>query len=137
MPKQSYAQSLSSVDSNAYFNKLSSISLSECPFDIKAFVDDPKKWPEVGYGDIYAYFVDSTSFYTRAHMKAFKSLEAYNYFVSGWVRDVLFYKAVDNVNLLRATVNPSQRSSDKPHQAWVATQDDGTVITAHCTCMAG
>ena len=31
------------------------------------------------------YLVFSTSYYTSANMKAFKSLEAYKYFVAGWV----------------------------------------------------
>ena len=34
--------------------------------------------------------------------------------------------------LLKAKVNP-----DKPHEAWVNTQNDGTVVNGHCTCMAG
>jgi hypothetical protein len=34
-------------------------------------------------------------------------------------------------------VNPSQRSPDEAHTAWVATKKDGEILTAHCSCMAG
>ena len=34
-------------------------------------------------------------------------------------------------------VTHSQRLSDSPLNVWVAVQEDGQVLTAHCTCMAG
>ena len=35
-------------------------------------------------------------------------------------------------------VNPSQRAMQKPNEAWVIiNRTNGTVETAHCTCMAG
>ena len=43
-------------------------------------------WPTVMYGDIYNFLLAQTSFYSAQQMKAFKSLEAYNFFfISGWV----------------------------------------------------
>lgn len=59
---------------------------------------------------------------------------------SGWVRTVFYHDlGIDNSScLLKAKVNPSQRSSDKPHEPWVAvTKKEGRIITGHCTCMAG
>ena len=39
---------------------------------------------------------------------------------------------------MKAKVKPSQRLTSEPHQAWVAiVKSTGTVITGHCTCMAG
>lgn len=38
--------------------------------------------------DIVSYLVLQTSFLTAKQFKAYKSLESYNQFVSGWVKDV-------------------------------------------------
>ena len=71
------------------------------------------------------------------HLKAYKSLQAYNYFFKGYVRTVLFYLWGD-FGVLKAKVNPSQRSADNCQEAWVAlSMSDGSVKTAHWTCMAG
>ena len=71
-------------------------------------------------------------------MNNFKSLDAYNYFVSGWVQTV-YHMATDSSNnvLLKADVRPSQRLNDPPHQPWVTCRKDGGIIAAHCNCLAG
>ena len=45
--------------------------------------------PDLQYPDIYNYFINTPSCITGEGLKAYKSLEAYKYFVSGWVRDLL------------------------------------------------
>lgn len=71
-------------------------------------------------------------------MKAYKSLEAYNYFQSGWVHTIMSYKPPNSAYMiLRGDVIPSQRLNDEPHHPWVALAMDGTVAVAHCDCMAG
>ena len=68
--------------------------------------------------------------HTQHQLMQWKSLDAYNYFVSGHVREVNRGSSV-------ALVNPSQRAPHNAHHAWVAVKDDGQIITAYCTCMAG
>ena len=48
--------------------------------------------PLVEASDIVAYLVLQTSFLTTKQFKAHKSLESYNYFVSGWDKDVKAWK---------------------------------------------
>ena len=48
----------------------------------------PANLPNVEASDIVAYLVLQTSFLTTKQFKAHKSLEAYNQFVNGWVKDV-------------------------------------------------
>ncbi len=44
--------------------------------------------PPVEASDIVSYLVLQTSFLTTRQYKAYKSLESYNQFVNGWVKDV-------------------------------------------------
>ena len=52
------------------------------PYDIpdELWLDDPSKWPEIQFGDIYTYLMDTPGIFTKENLQAYKSLEAYNYF---------------------------------------------------------
>ena len=39
--------------------------------------------------------------------------------------------------MLKAFINPSQKSPTKANQAWVMVKPDGTMVTVHCSCTAG
>ena len=41
--------------------------------------------PNIEYPDLFNYLVCTTSVFTGKQLKAYKSLEAYKYFVAGWV----------------------------------------------------
>ena len=59
---------------------------------------------------------------------------------SGWVHTVYFKEVESNedVCLLMAKVMPSQRLNSDLNTAWTAVErSTGTIITGHCTCMAG
>ena len=137
-----YSKSLDPAAIARYVVKLQLLGLAEAddpfaPWNGIKFVDNMKLWPRVEYPHIFCYFMDRPGVYTRAQLMQWKSLDAYNYFQSGHVCAVEIWP-VDNTNcILRAFVNPSQRSSDKAHHSWVAVKSDGQIITAHCTCMAG
>ncbi len=71
---------------------------------------------------------------------SWKQLEAFNYFQSGYVRTV-FSRLLDHSGarycLLKAKVNPSQKSPDSAREAWVLAKAEGDILSSHCTCMAG
>ena len=46
-----------------------------------AWSDDITKWSDVKFGDIYNYLIDSKGHYMKESLKAYKSLEAYNYYI--------------------------------------------------------
>lgn len=61
-------------------------------------------------------------------------------FCSGWVHTVFYHNLGEDHQacLMKAKVNPSQKLSEKPHAPWVAVEKkDGSILCAHCTCMAG
>jgi len=49
-----------------------------------------EKFPSISLIDINHFLTIRTSFYSQDEIKAYKSLEAYNTFISGWVRHVKF-----------------------------------------------
>ena len=56
------------------------------------WIDDPKKWPDLEYGDIHNYLIDTPRPYIKENLKSYKSLEAYDFFYSGLVQTVLYYE---------------------------------------------
>lgn len=61
--------------------------------------------PPVTAMDITSYLVLQTSFYTAEQMKAFKSLDAYNYFICGWVNTWGTREALNNCQLVFGRVS--------------------------------
>ncbi|CAN7995345.1 unnamed protein product [Ixodes pacificus] len=85
------------------------------------------------------YLVEVVCFYTKEQFKSHKMGEAYNAFVSGKVKRLLSLKAGkrgEGIVVIAATVEASQTLT-KAYQPLCVVQDDGTVTSAHCTCMAG
>jgi len=140
-----YVNRLKDAEKHSYLAKVRSLGIDSCPYSIgkTEWVDDMKMWPPVTFPDVYGYLVDTPGDFTREKLKAFKSLDAYNFVISGWVKPLLVLKrdsanrSSDVFSIIRGEVRPSQRVNEKPHKVWVAVQTDGTVVTGHCTCMAG
>ena len=62
---------------------------------------------------LLSYLVLETSFYTKKQFKAFKSLEAFNQMVSGFVTSVVG-KVIAAKYVVRASVRHSQLINDDP-----------------------
>ena len=74
-----------------YTQKLVKLGGSDDPYLQEPSVvgKDWKSWPSVEYPDIYNYLIQTPSLYTGESLKVYKSLEAYNYYINGWIDDVL------------------------------------------------
>ncbi len=67
--------------------------------------------------------------YTKESLKAYKSLEAYNYFYNGYVRTVYHYGVSSSkFSILKAKVNPSQKAADQNHEAWVVISKESGMV---------
>ena len=63
--------------------------------NLDPYMETKKTWstavedyPGITYPDIVAYLLFAKSAYTNEELRNYKSLEAYNQFVYGWVRDI-------------------------------------------------
>ena len=86
----------SQLDSDARSRYQSKVSYNEGtdqlsdPYSINDWTDDLKEWPDLSFGDIYIYLFETPALFDRKATKAYKSLEAYNYFGSGHVTTVTY-----------------------------------------------
>ena len=86
----SYAKNLSDEAKSRYSVKIGVIGgldpFGGCP-------GEPcEEIPPVDASDLVSYLVLQTNFITAKQFKAHKSLEAYNQFVCGWIKDVRSWK---------------------------------------------
>ena len=97
----------------------------------------PECLPPIEVSDLLSYLVLETSHYTNKQFKAFKSLQAYNQMVSGFVASVNGKEIADKYVVV-AKVRHSQSMRDPLVNIWIITEKDGTIISAHCLdCKAG
>ena len=87
--------------------------------------------------DLFSYLVLMTSFYTNDQFRNYKSLEAYNQVVSGFVASVKG-KIIAGKHVVVAKVRHSQRMNDPLVEIWIIAGSDGSIFSAHCVgCKAG
>ena len=93
--------------------------------------------PPVEACDLLSCLVLDTSYYTNLQFKAFRSLQAYKFMVSGFISSVLGQK-MNNKFVVLAKVRHSQRMNDPLVVLWIIPNRDGTIFSAHCAgCIAG
>lgn len=97
--------------------------------------NNPIMWPDIHEGDIFMYLIEKSSEYTMQSLKAYRSLEAYQYFIAGHVSEIVSTKFESHI-ILRAKIRGSQRINVQ-HDAWVCAHESGAIQNGHCTCMAG
>eukprot|EP00794_Sanderia_malayensis_P010417 gene10417-11507_t len=130
-----YAKKLESHVLKRYTEKIAYIGVDPLLIPENSF--DPGCLPPVEATDLLSYLVLDTSYYTKNQFKAFRSLEAYNHMVSGFITSVQG-KIVSKRFVVLGKVRHSQRMNVSPVPVWIITENDGTIFSAHCIgCMAG
>lgn len=75
--------------------------------------------------DIHAYMFAQESYISRKQLKANKSLEAYNFVMSGWVKNPRLKPLPQDEVLVITDVNHSQNLSAAPITSWLWLKLDG------------
>ena len=138
-----YYEDLAPDDKKQYIQKLtlSNNEILPDPYNItEGWEDKVSLLPDVAYPDVYSYLIESPSDFTKDKLKAYKSLEAYNFFVSGHVQDI-YVKLLKlrSFHCIKSEVLPSQRQGQTQtlYKVWVIVHSKGWVLCGNCTCMAG
>ena len=87
----SYHESITDKQSKErYGKKLETIEGLD-PYEIpkKDWKDDVELWPAISYINVGMYLLFSKSSYTEEQLKNYKSLNCYQNFINGWVREIL------------------------------------------------
>ncbi len=87
-----YCIALETKDKQHYLSKLTLSSGEKLPnpLALSDWSDDIKNLPNITWRDATEYLIDSPSVFTEESMKAYKSLEAYDYFVCGHVQGCFY-----------------------------------------------
>ena len=73
----------------------------------------------------------------QQQFEAFRSLEAYNQILSGFITSVNGH-IIANKFVVLAKVRHSHRMNDSLIPVWIVTGKEGTILSAHCSsCKAG
>ena len=90
-----YMNKLKGSDREVYTTKLLLKTGEQLPdpFSLNnGWLNDITMLPECYWRDVTEYLIDTPSRFTKEATKAYKSLEAYDYFMCGHVQDCFYYK---------------------------------------------
>ena len=69
------------ITRNRYLEKLKYVRgtkyLADPNQSSDGWTDSPRNWPDVTFGDIYVYLIETPGTYTKEELKAYKSLDTY------------------------------------------------------------
>ena len=84
-----------------YLNKIKEIN-GQDPYEIPKceWEDDVESWPDVSYIHVGMYLLFSSSPYTKEQLMNYKSLDCYQNFANGWVREILSKRFGENCLLI-------------------------------------
>lgn len=101
MSLKSYIETLEPVIKTRYLEKLKGIDgVDPYTISLDTLSYNNSDFPPTSYIDIVNYVVYEKSYYTQTAMKAYKSLEAYKYFQSGFIKKVGCRKFDNNVLIM-------------------------------------
>ena len=140
--RSKFYHGLDETPKKRYEQKLLQLKILDDPFSLKDeefnLTKDILSWPDLSFADIFCYLVQYPSQFSTGSLKAYKSLEAYKYVVSGLVFDVKVKSITENNFLVTGRVRHGQSQFTKtPNNAWLGIETSGEIMNAHCTCMAG
>ena len=91
MERSKYQECLSNESRQRYLQKISKINNVD-PYCLKKeeLVFEKDFYPKITYPDIVNYLLFAPSPVTSDELKCYKSMDAYNQFLCGWVKEISF-----------------------------------------------
>ena len=130
-----YCRKLDDHVKRRYLEKIAEVGVDPVTIPDEQF--NSECLPLIEATDLLSYLVLETSFYTKQQFKTYKSLEAYNFMVSGFITSIPGC-IVSGKHVVAGKVRHSQRMNDSLISVWVIAEKDGTVTSAHCLgCKVG
>ncbi len=89
-----YTAHLDSESRKQYFSKLTLKTGKQLPDPLaikECWNNDISNLPNLSWRDVTEYLIDSPSVFTKESLKAYKSLEAYDYFTCGHVQECYYH----------------------------------------------
>ena len=118
-----------------YLEKISCVGIDPVLIQDKTW--DPECLSLVESIDLLSFLVLDTSYHSKDQFKAYRSLEAHNQLVSGFLNSFKGQE-IGNKYIVSGKVRHSQRMDDPYVTLWIITEQNGTVLFAQCVeCMAG
>ncbi|XP_032446002.1 uncharacterized protein LOC116737116 [Xiphophorus hellerii] len=135
--KSDYYQRLNRVARRRYDDKISAVG--EDPYLIPPTQQKParecriEELPGLCYPDIFMFLIEVPG-YSAGALKAYKSLDAYRFFLRGWVRSLMLCTRKDKF-IITSKVIQFEGLTENPHPVWTIIEPSGLVVSGHCTCM--
>ena len=113
-----YVDCLDPAERKQYLSKLTLTSGEQLPDPLALhgdWSDDISNLPDLSGRDVTEYLLDTPSVFTKELTKAYKSLEAYNYFTCGHVQDCFHHKTSNESEFSYIKSEVTQRRSSSLH----------------------
>ena len=131
---EAVTSALSKEENSRYLEKISLIGGVD-PYSLqkREHDGDVEMHPKITYPDIVNYLILTISAYTMDDLKNYKSLNAYNQFVSGWIKEICI-KSYENFGqvLLFGKVWHSQKLNEAPLRPRTICELNGKIRACHC-----
>ncbi|KAM4711706.1 uncharacterized protein FYW61_020825 [Anableps anableps] len=135
--KSDYYQGLDSIARQRYDAKISTVGVDPYlipPTEQKAAREcSIEELPGLCYPDIFMFLIEVPG-YSAGALKAYKSMDAYRFFLRGWVRSLLCTRK--DKFIITSKVIQFEGITENPHHVWTIIEPSGLVVSGHCTCMA-
>ena len=108
-PESEYSSLYEQLDSSGkarYKEKLRMLKLRSDPYllDKNTWLTERSVWLPVEFPNVFVYLINSPSPYTKEALKAYKSTDAWSYFVAGLVTELKVLKITEDSYIMTARV---------------------------------
>lgn len=99
-----------------------------------------KLWPPLSIVELSMFLIKNGVTLTNDTLTSYKTGKGYAYHYADWLREVHYHPITKyhKACYLKANCTPSNRLNDLPHNVWIKVlKENGQILSAYCSCMAG